>query len=71
MNLMKTTRNYRSLESTSRSRIAIMGALLVGFSTSLAAGQDEPSAADTAAARELAIDGLKVADAGHCAQGID
>jgi len=71
MNLMKTTRNYRSLESTSRSRIAIMGALLVGFSTSLAAGQDEPSAADTAAARELAIDGLKLADAGHCAQAID
>lgn len=71
MKLTKITRNSRLLESTSRYRIAILGTLVVGFSTSWASAQDEPSAADTAAARELAIDGLKLADAGHCAQAID
>ncbi len=71
MKLNKITRNPRLLESTSRTRIATLGALVVGFSTSWASAQEEPSAADTAAARELAIDGLKLADAGHCAQAID
>lgn len=32
---------------------------------------EEPSAADTAAARDLAIEGMKLADADHCAQAID
>jgi hypothetical protein len=32
---------------------------------------EEPSPADTAAARELAIEGMKLADADHCAQAID
>ncbi len=67
----KITRNSRLLESTSQTRIAVLGGLVLGLSTSLASAQDEPSAADTAAARELAIDGLKLADAGHCAQAID
>src|ERR1039457_2485634 len=71
MKLTKITRNSRLLESTSRCRLAILGTLVVGFSASWASAQDEPSAADTAAARELAIDGLKLADAGHCAQAID
>jgi hypothetical protein len=44
---------------------------VVGLSTSWATAQEEPSSADTAAARELAIEGLKLADAGHCAQAID
>ncbi len=53
------------------SRSAALGLLSVGLSTSQAWGQDEPSSTDTAAARELAIEGMKLADAGHCAQAID
>jgi len=50
---------------------AILSALAVGLCSSAALAQNEPSATDTAAARELAIEGLKLADAGHCAQAID
>lgn len=53
------------------SRSAAIGLLSVGLSTSLAWAQDEASSADIAAARELAIEGMKLADAGHCAQAID
>ena len=52
-------------------RTALFAGLVIGTSTSIARAQDEPSSADTAAARELAIEGLKLADAGHCAQAID
>src|SRR5664280_2908300 len=41
------------------------------FSPSLAKAQDEATSSDTAAARELAVEGLKLADAGQCAQAID
>ncbi len=54
-----------------RSRFAVMGSLIVVLCASTAGAQNEPTAADTAAARELAIEGLKLADAGHCAQAID
>jgi len=52
-------------------RSAVATTLIVGFSTSMALAQNEPTSADTAAARELAIEGLKLAEAGHCAQAID
>ena len=54
-----------------RRHFVVLGSLLVGFYASAAAAQGEPTAADTAAARELAIEGLKLAEAGHCAQAID
>ena len=45
--------------------------LTAAFPPSLAKAQDEASSSDIAAARELAVEGLKLADAGHCAQAID
>jgi hypothetical protein len=36
-----------------------------------ALAQEEPSSAETAAARGLAVDGLKLADSGKCAEAID
>jgi hypothetical protein len=44
-----------------------MGSLSIG----VARAQDDANSADTAAARSLAVDGLKLADAGRCADAID
>ena len=51
---------------------AVVAALLaqsVGVGPALA--QDEPSSAETAAARTLAVEGLKLAEAGRCADAIE
>ena len=49
----------------------VLSQVTLGLAASSAWAQDEPSSADTAAARELAIEGLKLADAGHCINAID
>ncbi len=49
----------------------ILCTIAFGSYSTRAHAQSEPSSVDTAAARELAIEGLKLADAGHCAQAID
>ena len=49
--------------------IAAMLAQSVDLRSALA--QDEPSSAETAAARGLAVEGLKLADAGRCSEAID
>lgn len=53
-------------------KVGVVATLLVvsAWSGSVNA-QDEASSADVAAARELAIEGMKLADAGHCANAID
>lgn len=45
--------------------LCIMGVAVPAF------GEEQPSAADTAAARDLAIEGIKLADTDHCASAID
>jgi hypothetical protein len=48
--------------------------IVVGFVQLIAAtasAEDQTSPADTAAARDLAVEGMKLADADHCAQAID
>jgi len=50
--------------------IAALLAQAVGLRPALAQ-QEEPSSAETAAARGLAVDGLKLADAGRCSEAID
>lgn len=52
-------------------KAACLGAVAITLYSTSSRAQGEPSSADTAAARELAIEGLKLADAGHCAQAID
>lgn len=49
----------------------VAATLATGFFHSLAKAQDEASSSDTAAARELAVEGLKLADAGQCSEAID
>jgi hypothetical protein len=49
--------------------VAAMLAQSAGIRPALA--QDEPSSAETAAARGLAVEGLKLADAGRCSEAID
>lgn len=71
MKLTPTSRKTANLSTKSGCRFAVAATLVVGSLTSLARAQDESSSADTAAARELAIEGIKLADAGHCAQAID
>jgi hypothetical protein len=45
--------------------------ILNGFSPALALADEDPSAAETAAARSLAVDGLKLAKAGQCREAVD
>ncbi len=71
MKINTPAQNPELFAPMNRRRIALISSLIVGLSTTLAQAQDEPSSADTAAARGLAIEGLKLADAGHCAQAID
>lgn len=52
-------------------KVRVVATLLITAWSVSAAGQEEPSSADVAAARELAIEGMKLADAGHCATAID
>lgn len=42
-----------------------------GFAPQVAFAQDDENAADTAAARTLAIDGVKLAQSGRCAEAVD
>lgn len=46
-------------------------AALVQLTPALAFAQEDSSAAETAAARQLAIDGLKLAQAGNCSEAVD
>jgi len=52
-------------------RSAAAFALGVALSATSYAWADDPSAADVASARQLAQDGTKLANAGHCAEAID
>jgi hypothetical protein len=63
---------FRSALKGSAWRVSA-GALLTSLllCSQPAFAEEEARAADVAAARELAIDGLKLADAGQCAQAID
>ena len=59
-------RPYRRMGS------ALLAALLAqSAAVRPATAQEEPSSADTAAARGLAVDGLKLAEAGKCNEAID
>ena len=50
----------------------LLGAMVSqAFPVRLALAEDDASATETAAARGLAIDGLKLADGGHCNEAID
>jgi hypothetical protein len=51
--------------------VLFAAALLAPTATSGVAAAQEANAADTAAARALAVEGLKLADAGNCADAID
>jgi hypothetical protein len=48
-----------------------MALILNAFSPSIALADEDPSAAETAAARGLAVDGLKLAKAGQCREAVD
>lgn len=71
MTIQLSKAQVSTLFSTSSCHLAILGFIAVSAYCVRAHAQGEPSSADTAAARELAIEGLKLADAGHCAQAID
>lgn len=45
--------------------------MLHGFFPAIALAEEDPSAAETAAARALAVDGLKLAKAGQCQEAVD
>jgi len=59
----------------SRSRVALaawpIALILNAFSPAVALADEDPSAAETAAARGLAVDGLKLAKAGQCREAVD
>jgi len=70
---MKTTRSGKHARYSMRAR-ARLGFTSSGLALLLASAPawgEEPSAGDTAAARDLAIEGLKLADADHCAPAIE
>src|SRR5687768_14022299 len=46
-------------------------ALAIATAPSIAQADEEPSAADVAAARSLGQEGVKLADAGNCAEAVD
>lgn len=62
----------QSVATRKSMKVGVVASLLlvIGWSTSVTA-QEEASSADVAAARELAIEGMKLADAGHCSSAID
>jgi hypothetical protein len=47
------------------------GLFFGGLPTGLARAQDDGNSSDTAAARSLAVEGLKLAEAGRCAEALD
>jgi hypothetical protein len=49
----------------------LAGLWMGGLPSRLARAQDDANSADTAAARSLALEGLKLAEAGRCAEAID
>src|SRR5260221_7360062 len=53
---------------TTRRAAALLTVFLV---TSNAHAQEEPSAADTSSARALGQEGVRLADAGNCAEAVD
>lgn len=59
--------------SVSRARLAAWPIVLLlnGFFPAIALADEDPSAAETAAARALAVDGLKLAKAGQCTEAVD
>jgi hypothetical protein len=59
----------RSRRGVASAIVAAMLAQVAVIPSALA--QEEPSSAETAAARGLAVDGLKLADAGKCSDAID
>jgi hypothetical protein len=61
----------RSTSSSWRIPVGVAASLLLqGLLIPTAAAQDT-NAADTAAARALAVEGIKLADGGHCAEALD
>jgi hypothetical protein len=71
MTIHFSNNNSSTLFTRSCRCTAILALIATGLYSTKAGAQSEPSSTDTAAARELAIEGLKLADAGHCAQAID
>jgi hypothetical protein len=72
---MKEETNGRSARTLGARKLLPL-CLVVGLSVgivpgSAAAADDDSNAADIAAARSLALDGLKLADAGRCGEAID
>jgi hypothetical protein len=57
--------------SRPKSHVIVASLLATVLAATVARAQDEPSSADTAAARALAVEGLKLADAGNCHEAID
>lgn len=51
--------------------VLVMSSSCTTFWSRMVSAEDEVRSADVAAARELAIEGLKLADAGQCAQALD
>jgi len=49
----------------------VVCSIAMGLVASVARAEEDSSAADTAAARALAVEGLKLADAGQCGEAID
>lgn len=60
----------RQLPTWSRTTIAALGAFVLPLSLSGVASAEEDSATEIAAARSLAVDGLKLAQAGKCDEAI-
>ena len=71
MTIHSSNNSLSALFTSSVCRTAILASIAIGLYSTKASAQSEPSSTDTAAARELAVEGLKLADAGHCAQAID
>lgn len=70
------TKQYARKQSFKASRVggwlAVSCAGLLALSTNdAAAADDEPSAAETAAARTIALEGIRLADAGRCEEAIE
>ena len=71
MTIHDSNKGTQMIVKRSLYRSVFVGSLALSLYGAPAVAQNEASSADTAAARELAIEGLKLADAGHCAQAID
>lgn len=69
--MLKTLEAVRRTPRMGHLRACILAGLLCELAPIQAARAQDDSAADIAAARALAVDGLKLADAGRCADAID